>query len=118
METSRSTGRLARRLAASFAVVLFSFGLFGGEASAWGSFVRTETWGCQWQARSLSSSSYSETVKLSSGSCSEMHARLRTSSGGGSTWAVHPDHAWIQISNPAYVGGQHRVCGGCAIHFT
>lgn len=88
-------------------------------AGAWGFINRTETWGCAWHGMSANTSpKYSETIKNSSHSCSSMYARLRTSSGGGGSWATDPDWAMVTSHNTAYAGGDHRVCGGCAVHKT
>jgi len=88
-------------------------------AEAWGSRNYTAPWGCQAHFQSfVATHRNAQTIKMSDKSCSEMHARLRTSSGGGTTWHVHPTFAKKQSTNSLHVGGQHKVCGGCATFST
>lgn len=89
-------------------------------ASAFGSMTYTAPWGCRAHFQSFqASNNNSQTIRQSSSGCSPMEARLVTSSGGGTTWAMDTwlAHKQSALTTP-HSGGQHRICGGCTVWST
>lgn len=116
------TKSIAKRFIRAIVGVALLLALLASSATpsaAWGSRTYTAPWGCKAYMESfVATHRNSRTHRQSSSSCSDMYARLRTSSGGGGTWDVDPWLAAAQSTNTAYVGGQHKVCGGCTVFST
>lgn len=110
-----------RRIRKPLTAALLTFAFLTGSspAGAWNEFQISLASGCKGWAESwaIAGGGHAATIRVATGGCGNMHARVR-SLFGGSPWVANATNASVNLVDPTSTGGAHKLCTACAVSNT